>query len=76
MRVLGRRVGIACLAAASLLSGAVQTTRAATRTAAILLPGSIVAVMSRARWEFADKALVAKIVMQAGREIADRVLAQ
>ena len=41
MRVLGRRVGIACLAAASLLSGAVQTTRAATRTAAILLPGSI-----------------------------------
>ena len=42
----------------------------------ILLPGSIVAVMSRARWEFADKALVAKIVMQAGREIADRVLAQ
>ena len=33
------------------------------------LPGSVVAVMSRSRWEFADKALVAQVVVEAGQQI-------
>lgn len=41
----------------------------------VLLPGSIVAVMGRTRWEFADKALVANIVMQAGQQIGDALRA-
>lgn len=41
----------------------------------VLLPGSVVAVMGRTRWEFADKALVARIVMQAGQEIGDALRA-
>ncbi len=37
----------------------------------ILLPGSVVAVMSRSRWEFADKALMAQVVVEAGQQIGD-----
>lgn len=37
----------------------------------VLLPGSVVAVMGRTRWEFADKVLMARIVMEAGQRIGD-----